>query len=142
MVAMNFGATSKWQSSLADKVVAKHRTDVRKAKQQVLFFLAENSFPTSHIDFNSLINEKKTIEIQHTPSMWKFTQWLSHQKKQITSVTFTYPLHVAVKKNNALITWELLYFGANPLKLDSQGYTAFACAEGQKMIQIFEPFLC
>ncbi len=144
-VAMNVGVSDglKWQSSLADKVVAKHRADMRKAKQQMLFFLAENGFPESHDDFNSLINQKKTTEIQHTPfSMWKFSHWFSQPKEQITSVTFTYPLHVAVKQNNALITWELLYFGANPLKRDSQGYTAFACAEGQKMIQIFETFLC
>ena len=47
---------------------------------------------------------------------------------------------MAVKQNNALITWKLLYFGANALQLDSQGCAAFACAEGQKMIQIFEKF--
>ena len=139
---MNVGAPSKWQSSLADEVVAKHRADVRKAKKQVLLFLAENSFPACHEDFKSLINEKKTIEIQHAPSIWKFSQWCNHQKKQSTTVSFTYPLHVAVKQNNALITWKLLYFGANALQLDSQGCAAFACAEGQKMIQIFEPFLC
>jgi len=49
---------------------------------------------------------------------------------------------VVVKQINALITWELLYFDANALLLDWQGCTAFACAEGQKMIQIFEPYLC
>ena len=41
VVAMNVGVSDglKWQSSVADKVVAKHRADMRKAKQQVLFLL-------------------------------------------------------------------------------------------------------
>lgn len=69
-------------------------------------------------------------------------QWCSHRQKQSTTVTFTYLLHVVVKQINALITWGLLYFGANALLLDWQGCTAFACAEGQEMIQIFESCLC
>ena len=93
------------QPDWMQKVVEKHKEEVRKAQKRVGDFLLKNGF----------------LEI--------------NAKKGRFSVT--YPLHEAVKQNNAYITWKLLIFGANPLAQDHWFCTAYHYAKGQ-VREVFE----
>ena len=86
---------------LMQLVVEKHKAEVFKARKRVGRFLVKNGF----LEINS--------------------------KKQGRFISVTYPLHEAVKQNNAYITWKLLIFGANPLAQDHWFCTAYDYAKGQ-----------
>ena len=63
------------------------------------------------------------------------------KKRGVWSVT--YPLHEAVKQNQAHIVFNLLLFGAKPLARDHWGYIPFDYAKGkQQVIKAFERFGC
>ena len=95
-------------------VVEKHKEEVRKARKRVGHFLVKNGF----LEINS--------------------------KKQGRFISVTYPLHEAVKQNNAYITWKLLIFGADPLAQDHWFCTAYDYAKGrashQQVREVFEVF--
>ena len=86
---------------LMEKVVEKHKAEICKARKRVGHFLVKNGF----LEINS--------------------------KKQGRFISVTYPLHEAVKQNNAYITWKLLIFGANPLAQDHWFCTAYDYAKGR-----------
>eukprot|EP00438_Fugacium_kawagutii_P013345 Skav207014 [mRNA] locus=scaffold2740:75336:76567:- [translate_table: standard] len=84
---------------LMDKIVAKHKKDLQIARQQVACFLYKNGFPDC-----GKVNKPKG-------------KWC-----------VTYPLHEAVKQNNAYITSKLLLFGARPMVKDFMGRTPYGYA--------------
>ena len=92
----------------------KHKEEMGKARKRVGHFLVKNGF----LEINS--------------------------KKQGRFISVTYPLHEAVKQNNAYITWKLLIFGADPLARDHWFCTAYDYAKGrashQQVREVFEVF--
>ena len=102
------------QDDQIERVVKKHKKDLKRARKQVALFLSKNGFP--EISPNS--------------------------KKQGRFGIFTFPLHEAVKQNNPYITSQLLLFGANPRAKDTWFCTAYhyakAPASHQKVREVFE----
>ena len=93
---------------ISEVVVEEERKKLRQAKLDVYNFLVKNRF--EECDPNE---EKGQFFV-------------------------TYPLHEAVKQNNAYITWNLLIFGANPQIRDTWGYSAYSYAKHPKVRDVFK----
>ena len=94
-----------------DLVASAHHKEVIEARKAVGLFLLKHRFDPG--DVNS-----------------RPTGWLSR------CGWATYPLHEAVKQNDAYITSALLMFGANMETKDSWGHTACHYAEGEKQAEV------
>ena len=96
-----------------DKVVKMHQQELAKARVLVNHFLQKNRF---------IVGEPNC----------KRSSWLPFST--------TYPLHEAIKQNDAYITAKLLLFGADPNSKDKWGYTAYyyAWKAGDDIKMIFE----
>mmetsp|Transcript_65031 Transcript_65031/g.142590 ORF Transcript_65031/g.142590 Transcript_65031/m.142590 type:complete len:187 (-) Transcript_65031:45-605(-) len=95
-----------------DKIVSKHQRELTDARQQIGLFLKANKFP------NGDTNGKKGV------------------------IFVTFPLHEAVKQNNAYMTSKLLLFGADPTLRDTWGRTAYDYAKGKathdQILKVFQ----
>lgn len=95
-----------------NKIVSKHQRELNKARQQIGLFLKANKFP------NGDTNGKKGV------------------------IFVTFPLHEAVKQNNAYMTSKLLLFGADPTLRDTWGRTAYDYAKGKathdQILKVFQ----
>ena len=94
---------------ISEVVVEEERKKLRQAKLDVYNFLVKNGFKKG-----SDPNEKKG------------------------RFFVTYPLHEAVKQNNAYITWYLLIFGAVPQIRNTWGYSAYAYAKHPEVRDVFK----
>ena len=103
-------------SSKTDNVVKLYRQELTKVRMMVNTFLKENEFEEGKP------NSKRS-------------SWFST----------TYPLHEAVKQNDAYIASKLLLFGADPYLQNMWGYNAFDYAFGRRahpsIVQLFDQHL-
>mmetsp|Transcript_119718 Transcript_119718/g.284418 ORF Transcript_119718/g.284418 Transcript_119718/m.284418 type:complete len:206 (-) Transcript_119718:257-874(-) len=100
-------------SSKTDKIVKKHHQKLALERRAITKFLQKNDF--QRIDVNC-------------------------QKRVKCGLMSTYPLHEAVRQENAELVSLLLKYGANPTTRDSCGYTAYHRAQrtkNQEVLQVF-----
>ena len=103
-----------------NKIVSKHQRELNEARQQIGLFLKANEFPNGGGLRCRWILQRKPVlnkaETHHLP-LWFFLWGDTNGKKGVIFVTF--PLHEAVKQNDAYMTSKLLLFGADPTLKDT-----------------------
>ena len=98
---------------------------------QVMIFLTKNGFLENG---RSVSNESLVVQLQ----LREAVNW-----KKGSRFSATFPLHEAVKQNNAYITSRLLVFGSDPWLKDGWGKTAYQHAKGKETIaKIFRSMGC
>ena len=115
------------RAPMVERAVGKYQREMWRARKAVGLFLVKNGFPEAWQaqSFNSAGFCKSCLGPSYFRPFLDDFRFLLLVPKEVNSRkegrfgSVTYPLHEAVKQNDAYITWKLLLFGANPKTRDT-----------------------
>jgi len=130
---------------------AEGRPNEEPKKSEQKEWKSEGSTGTKNSKIDKIVNKHHKALAAERKALGKFLHYngfkidVNCQKTRMYGFIYTYPLHEAVKQQNAVMVSLLLKFGADPTTKDSYGLTAYGRASKMKspeLLHVFERKHC